>query len=79
MNSKPLEPETKREVYDYLREKGFSYLTIKILLGYNPDGIDRLTILLGKGTEYEYKLLNDDDFRKHELKQYLFESSSNNS
>jgi hypothetical protein len=79
MNNIPLEPETKRLVYDYLREKGFSHLTIKILLGYNPDGIDRLTILLGKGTEYDYKLLKDDEFRKHELKRFLSELSSNNS
>lgn len=79
MDNIPLEPEIKRKVYDYLREKGFSHLTIKILLGYNPDGIDRLTILLGKGTEYDYKLLKDDEFRKHEMNRFLSELRSNNS
>jgi hypothetical protein len=66
-----LEPSDKKRVYEYLRTQDYSRLTIKILLGYQPDGIDRLTILLGKGIEYDYKLLEDEEFRISELKRIL--------
>lgn len=62
-----LEPGDRRKVYEYMRTHGYSRLTIKILLGYNPDGMDRLTVILGKGTEYDYKLIEDKEYRASEL------------
>lgn len=64
------EPSESRRVYEYMRAKGYSRLTIKILMGFQPDGMDRLTILLGKGTEYDYKLLGDERFRVYELERF---------
>lgn len=70
-----LQPHRKRELYNHLRSKGVPRLTIKILLGYTPDGLDRMTILLGEGSEYDYRLLRDYEFRKTELKRLLEEKS----
>ena len=66
-----LEPGEKRKIYEYMRSHGYSRLTVKILLGYIPDGMDRLTVILGKGTEYDYKLIEDKDFRTSELTRIL--------
>ena len=66
-----LEPSDKKRVYEYMRTQGYSRLTIKILLGYQPDGIDRLTIILGKGIDYDYMLLKDEEYRISELKRIL--------
>ena len=64
-----LDPEDRKLLYEYMRSNGYTHLTIKILLGYMPDGIDRLTVMLGKATEYDYKLLEDEDFRMSELER----------
>ena len=61
------EPGDRRHIYEYLRAQGYSRLTIKILMGYMPDGMDRLTVILGKGTEYDYRLLEDEEYRIKEL------------
>jgi len=66
-----LGPCDRRKIYEYLRSHGYSRLTVKILLGYIPDGMDRLTVILGKGTEYDYKLLEDEEFRTSELARIL--------
>jgi hypothetical protein len=66
-----LEPKERRRIYEYMRRNGYSRLTIKILMSYDPDGMDRLTVLLGKGTEYDYRLLDDPDFREKELQRFL--------
>ena len=66
-----LEPSDKKRVYEYMRTQGYSRLTVKILLGYQPDGIDRLTIILGKGIDYDYMLLKDEEYRISELKRIL--------
>ena len=71
MKSEQLRSYEKRLIYEYMREQGYSRLTIKILLGFLPDGMDRLTILLGKGTAYDYKLLNDEEFRLNEIQRFL--------
>jgi hypothetical protein len=69
-----LSPEDRRRVYEYMRAKGFPRLTIKILLGYQPDGMDRLTVILGEGSDYDYKLLKDGDYRISELRYFLEQS-----
>ena len=69
-----LEPDERRRIYEYMRAQGFSRLTIKILLGYMPDGMDRLTVILGKGTEYDYRLIEDKEYRDSELKRILKEA-----
>ena len=66
-----LEPGERRRIYEYMRRNGYSRLTIKILMSYNPDGMDRLTVVLGKGTEYDYRLLDDPIYRENELKRFL--------
>lgn len=71
MKSEQLSSREKRRIYEYMRKQGYSRLTIKILLGFLPDGMDRLTILLGKGTAYDYKLLNDEEFRLNEIQRFL--------
>ena len=71
MKSEQLCSREKRRIYEYMRKQGYSRLTIKILLGFLPDGMDRLTILLGKGTAYDYKLLNDEEFRLKEIQRFL--------
>lgn len=67
-----LTPETKRALYRHLIKR-LPRLTVKILLGFSPDGLDRVTILLGRGTEYDYRLLRDQGFREKELERYLKE------
>ena len=59
-----LEPGDRRKIYEFMRSNGYSRLTIKILMGYIPDGMDRLTVILGKGTEYDYKLIEDAEFKE---------------
>ena len=66
-----LEPGDRRKIYEYMRSHGYSRLTIKILMGYIPDGMDRLTVILGKGTEYDYKLIEDEEFKGSELARIL--------
>ncbi|RLI02196.1 hypothetical protein DRO31_04675 [Candidatus Bathyarchaeota archaeon] len=66
-----LEPEERRRIYEYMRRNGYSRLTIKILMSYNPDGMDRLTVILGKGTDYDYRLLDEPDFREKEIQRFL--------
>lgn len=66
-----LDPSDRNLIYEYMRSNGFSRLTIKILMGYLPDGIDRLTVMLGKATDYDYRLLEDEEFRISELKRFL--------
>lgn len=66
-----LEPEERRCIYEYMRRNGYSRLTIKILMSYNPDGMDRLTVILGKGTDYDYRLLDEPDFREKEIQRFL--------
>ena len=66
-----LEPGERRRIYEYMRRNGYSRLTIKILMSYDPDGMDRLTVILGKGTEYDYRLLDDSDFRETEITRFL--------
>ena len=61
----------RRLIYDYMRREGHSRLTIKILMSYDPDGMDRLTVILGKGTEYDYRLLDNPEYRDQELKKIL--------
>ena len=63
-----LEPYIRRRIYEYMRANGYSRLTIKILMGFQPDGMDRLTVILGKGPPYDYKLLEDDNFRISEAR-----------
>ena len=71
MNPMKLEPDTRKRVYEYMRAKGYPRLTIKILMGYLPDGIDRLTVILGKGSDYDYRLLDDEEYRISELSRIL--------
>ncbi|MCW4011468.1 MAG: hypothetical protein NWF07_00610 [Candidatus Bathyarchaeota archaeon] len=66
-----LEPGERRRIYEYMRRNGYSRLTIKILMSYDPDGMDRLTVILGKGTDYDYKLLDDPGFREKEIQRFL--------
>ena len=67
-----LSPDAKKALFRYLIQK-YPRLTVKILLGFNPDGLDRLTIALGKGSEYDYRLLEDPEFREGEVKRYMRE------
>ena len=64
-----LEPGDRRRIYEYMRTQGYSRLTIKILMGYLPDGMDRLTVVLGKGTDYDYRILEDEEYRQMELQR----------
>lgn len=66
-----LEPGDRRKIYEYMRSHGYSRLTVKILLGYIPDGMDRLTVILGKGSEYDYKLMENEEFKASELTRIL--------
>lgn len=63
----------KREMYDFLRSKKLPRVTVKILLGYMVDGVDRMTIILGKGSHYDNMLLSDLKFRENELERYRTE------
>jgi len=64
-----LSPDAKKALFRHLIRR-HPRLTVKILLGFNPDGLDRLTIALGKGSEYDYRLLEDPEFREAEVKRY---------
>lgn len=66
-----LDPNDRKRVYEFMRSNGFSRLTIKILMGYPPDGVDRMTVMLDKATEYDYKLFEDEEFRISEVKRLL--------
>jgi hypothetical protein len=57
------------EIYNYLKSKKIPRVTVRILLGHTLDGVDRMTIMLGKGSSYDYKLLRDPSFRDYELKK----------
>ena len=59
-----------------MRTQGFSRLTIKVLMSYQPDGMDRLTVILGQGTPYDYELLHDENFRYRAIDSFLRESES---
>ena len=65
--------DKKREIYDVLRSKKLPRVTVKILLGYMVDGVDRMTLILGKGSHYDNKLLSDLKFRENELERYQSE------
>ena len=65
-----LTPDTKKALFRHLIQR-HPRLTVKILLGFNPDGLDRLTIALGQGSEYDYRLLEDPGFREAEVKRYI--------
>lgn len=67
-----LSPEDKRALFRHLIRR-YPRLTVKILLGFNPDGLDRLTIALGKGSEYDYRLLEDPVYRDAEVWRYMNE------
>jgi hypothetical protein len=67
-----LSPDDKRALFKHLTPR-FPRLTVKILLSFKPDGLDRLTIALGKGSEYDYKLLADSEFRDAEIQRYIRE------
>ncbi|MBN2336501.1 hypothetical protein JXL21_13165 [Candidatus Bathyarchaeota archaeon] len=70
-----LSQEEKRSLFRYLIKR-YPRLTVKIILGYSPDGMDRLTIALGHGSEYDYRLLDDDGLREAEVRRYLGELKS---
>ena len=76
MRPSDLTPQERIGVYRYMRAQGFSRLTIKVLMSYQPDGIDRLTVILGKGTPYDYQLLHDEEFRFSELERFVKESKN---
>jgi hypothetical protein len=67
-----LTPDAKKALFRHLIQR-HPRLTVKILLGFNPDGLDRLTIALGQGSEYDYRLLEDPGFREAEVKRYVDE------
>jgi hypothetical protein len=67
-----LSPEDKKALFRHLNGR-HPRLTVKILLGFNPDGLDRLTIALGKGSEYDYRLLEDPGYRDAEVRRYMNE------
>ena len=67
-----LSPEDKKALFRHLIRR-HPRLTVKILLGFNPDGLDRLTIALGKGSEYDYRLLEDPGYRDAEVRRYMNE------
>lgn len=71
-----LTPQQRKRLYNYLVNKNIPRLSLKILLGHNPDGNDRLTIALGKGREYDYHLLRNEEFRLIEIKRLFTEMES---
>jgi len=71
LNPMKIEPIIRRRVYEYMRAQGYPRLTIKILMGYQPDGMDRMTVILGKGSEYDYRLLEDEEYRLSELNKFI--------
>ena len=76
MRPSDLTQQERIGVYRYMRAQGFSRLTIKVLMSYQPDGMDRLTVILGKGTPYDYQLLHDEEFRFSELERFVKESKN---
>ena len=78
MRPNELTPVERVRIYRYMRAEGFSRLTIKVLMSYSPDGMDRLTVILGKGTPYDYKLMKDAEFRYCEIDRLLSESEPKN-
>ena len=76
MKPSDLTPQERIDVYRHMRAQGFSRLTIKVLMSYQPDGMDRLTVILGKGTPYDYQLLHDEEFRFSELERFVKESKN---
>ncbi len=64
--------DAKKALFRHLITR-YPRLTVKILLGFNPDGLDRLTIALGQGSKYDYMLLEDPMFRDAEVKRYMRE------
>jgi hypothetical protein len=72
-----LPPDAKKALFSHLIQR-HPRLTVKILLGFNPDGLDRLTIALGKGSEYDYRLLEDPEFREAEIRRYMREIKATN-
>ena len=72
-----LSPDAKKALFRHLIQR-HPRLTVKILLGFNPDGLDRLTIALGKGSEYDYRLLEDPGFREAEVRRYMREIKAAN-
>jgi len=72
-----LSPDAKKALFKHLIQR-YPRLTVKILLGFNPDGLDRLTIALGKGSEYDYRLLGDPGFREAEVRRYMREIKATN-
>ena len=69
--------DAKKALFRHLIQR-YPRLTVKILLGFNPDGLDRLTIALGKGSEYDYRLLEDPEFSEAEVKRYMREIKATN-
>ncbi len=67
-----LSPDAKKALFRHLITR-HPRLTVKILLGFNPDGLDRLTIALGKGSEYDYRLLENPGYREAEVERHLRE------
>ena len=76
MRPSDMTPQERIGVYRYMRAQGFSRLTIKVLMSYQSDGMDRLTVILGKGTPYDYQLLHDEEFRFSELERFVRESKN---
>ena len=76
MKPEELTPAERAQIYTYMRSQGFSRLTIKVLMSYEPDGMDRMTVILGQGTPYDYQLLHDEEFRYSEIDRFLRESDS---
>jgi hypothetical protein len=72
-----LSPEDKKALFRHLITR-YPRLTVKILLGFNPDGLDRLTVALGQGSEYDYRLLEDPGFREAEVRRYMREIKATN-
>jgi len=75
-----MDEETRTELSSVAKKALFRHLirryprlTVKILLGFNPDGLDQLTIALGKGSEYDYRLLEEPGFREAEVRRYMIE------
>jgi hypothetical protein len=65
-----MKPSARLCLYNYLISL-IPRHTVKILLDYEPDGLDRLTIILGKGSDYDYRLLNEPGFKESELSKYI--------
>ena len=78
MRPNELTPAQRVRIYRYMRAQGFSRLTIKVMMSYQPDGMDRMTVILGKGTPYDYQLMENAEFRYSEIDRFLRESKTKN-